>query len=195
PGDIIDLSAMGLTEADVEIRTISGGTVLKLIEGFGAGEFHVKINLNGFSQEEVLDSVVYAPSSSLSSLALSAMASSGPIEAGASSKTLFDPYEPLKEYDAYGDGGSGVKDASPTVQMPVKEFETETADLITALNTLFEPALPQETTIDIWEMGLGAPDFAPAVSQNTANMSIFRDWTDGAGTEDMLTLPQEWDVS
>ncbi|MEO0956585.1 MAG: hypothetical protein AAFY12_16455, partial [Pseudomonadota bacterium] len=145
--------------------------------------------------EEVLDSVVYAPSSSLSSLALSAMASSGPIEAGASSKTLFDPYEPLKEYDAYGDGGSGVKDASPTVQMPVKEFETETADLITALNTLFEPALPQETTIDIWEMGLGAPDFAPAVSQNTANMSIFRDWTDGAGTEDMLTLPQEWDVS
>lgn len=59
PGDIIDLSGLGLSAEDFEVRTISGGTVIKLIEGFGAGEFHVKINLNGFSQEEVLASVIY----------------------------------------------------------------------------------------------------------------------------------------
>ncbi|MEO0450959.1 MAG: Ig-like domain-containing protein, partial [Pseudomonadota bacterium] len=59
PGDIIDLSALGLAAEDYEIRTVSGGSVVKLIEGFGDGEFHVKINLNGFSQEEVLASVIY----------------------------------------------------------------------------------------------------------------------------------------
>ncbi|MEL6729177.1 MAG: hypothetical protein AAFP91_16915, partial [Pseudomonadota bacterium] len=191
PGDIIDLSAMGLTEADVEIRTISGGTVLKLIEGFGAGEFHVKINLNGFSQEEVLDSVVYAPSSSLSSLALSAMASSGPIEAGASSKTLFDPYEPLKEYDAYGDGG---KDGG-VVMTPVKEYDVGTSSVTSLVETLFEPAAAtQPIGLDDWFSGTfsqtttgGSADIMPATT------SV--DFGDVTTSEDTIINPSDWDFA
>lgn len=56
-GDTIDLSALGLTPDDLELRLISGGQTLKLIEGFGATDFQVKINLNGFSEEDILASI------------------------------------------------------------------------------------------------------------------------------------------
>ena len=57
PGDIIDLSALGLTLADLETRLISGGSTLKLIQGFGADDFQLKINLNGHAMQDVLDSL------------------------------------------------------------------------------------------------------------------------------------------
>ncbi|MCA8904089.1 MAG: cadherin-like domain-containing protein [Hyphomonas sp.] len=59
PGDIIDLSALGLTLADLETRLISGGNTLKLIQGFGADDFQLKINLNGHAMQDVLDSLVF----------------------------------------------------------------------------------------------------------------------------------------
>ena len=191
PGDIIDLSALGLSESDFEVRTISGGTVVKLIEGFGAGEFHVKINLNGFSQEEVLDSVVYASGSSLSSLALSAMASSGPIVAGASSKTLFDPYEPLKEYDAYGEGGKG----DGVVMTPVKEYDAGGDTVSGLVEALFEPAAAtQPTILDDWFSGTvsqgttgGSADIMPATTTV--------DFSDVTTNEDTIVNPSDWDFA
>ena len=57
PGDIIDLSTLGLTLDDLEVRLISGGETLKLIQGFDADDFQLKIDLNGFSEADILASI------------------------------------------------------------------------------------------------------------------------------------------
>jgi Ca2+-binding RTX toxin-like protein len=59
PGDIIDLSGTGLTLADLETRLISGGNTLKLIEGFGGDDFQLKIELGGYSVDDILASLVF----------------------------------------------------------------------------------------------------------------------------------------
>ncbi len=57
PGDVIDVSALGLSSEDLEARLISSGNTLKLIEGFGSGDFQLKVALNGYSVEQVLHSI------------------------------------------------------------------------------------------------------------------------------------------
>ena len=58
--DVIDLTSLGLNPEDLEVRLLSGGTILKLIEGFGAGDFQLKIVLGDLTPEQVLASIIYS---------------------------------------------------------------------------------------------------------------------------------------
>ena len=60
PGDVIDLSAWGFSPGDLETRLISSGSTVKLIEGFNTGDFQLKVNLNGYTVQDVLDSIIYS---------------------------------------------------------------------------------------------------------------------------------------
>lgn len=115
PGDVIDLSGLGLTADDFEVRTVSGGTVVKLIEGFGAGEFHVRVNLNGYSQDQILASVIYdaAPPPPPVNTAPTAIDDSAETEAN--SRLLLDvlandtdPENDLLSVDNFDQGANGT---------------------------------------------------------------------------------------
>jgi hypothetical protein len=180
PGDIIDLSALGLTEGDIQLRTASNGTVLKLIEGFGDGEFHVRINLNGYSQEEVLDSVVFASATEIASASTDA-------EKGA----VFQSYQPIKELVEV----ETELAADDAVHMPVKEFSPETISLEQTLTEFFNPIAMQPTE-DGWFMEVTDPaDGSSTIVQRTIT-------PDGGGLakitdEDDLPISQtpDWDIS
>ena len=60
PDDLIDLSRTGVEEGTLEVRTISGGSTIKLIQGFGADQFQLKVELNGLTAQQVLDAIIYA---------------------------------------------------------------------------------------------------------------------------------------
>ncbi|MEO0452328.1 MAG: hypothetical protein AAFZ74_18585, partial [Pseudomonadota bacterium] len=112
-------------------------------------------------------------------------------EAGASSKTLFEPYEPLKEYDAYGDGG---KDGG-VVMTPVKEYDVGTGSVTSLVETLFEPAAAtQPIGLDDWFSGTfsqtttgGSADIMPATT------SV--DFSDVTTSEDTIINPSDWDFA
>jgi Ca2+-binding RTX toxin-like protein len=127
PGDVIDLTALGLSADDINVRLVSGGTVLKLIEGFGDGEFHVRINLNGYSVDEVLASVIYS--------------SEPAAEATAKlSETLADfaIHQPIKSLDEANEAQGNDLIVHQTVNSSV-----DTTDSITQiLDAYFEPAAP-----------------------------------------------------
>ncbi|MEP1143692.1 MAG: Ig-like domain-containing protein [Henriciella sp.] len=115
PGDVIDLSGLGLTADDFEVRTVSGGTVVKLIEGFGAGEFHVRINLNGYSQEEVLASVIYDAAPPPPPVNTAPTANDDSAETEANSRLLIDvlandtdPENDLLSVDNFDQGANGT---------------------------------------------------------------------------------------
>ncbi len=59
PGDTIDLSALGITADDIDFRTVSGGSVVKIIQGFGPEDFQVRVNLNGATVEDIKAAIVY----------------------------------------------------------------------------------------------------------------------------------------
>lgn len=58
-GDTIDLSGLGVSATDIETRIVAGGTVLKLIEDFGATDFQLKINLGRNNSQQVIDSITF----------------------------------------------------------------------------------------------------------------------------------------
>ncbi|MCR9271101.1 MAG: Ig-like domain-containing protein [Hyphomonadaceae bacterium] len=181
PGDIIDLSALGLTSDDLEVRSISGGTVIKLIEGFGTGEFHVKINLNGFNQEEVLASVIYiAEADVVESLALSV----------ASKTSLSEPLSPIKQFD---DAGAEIIETT-SVMTPIKDFEMETASVSSLVSEMFEPVSNDVSPVTDWFVDMTDQG---VIGDNTIILPSFvsSDLTDGFGDIDSILTSSEWDFA
>lgn len=68
PGDAIDVSGAGISEGMLEVRTLSDGMLIKLIEGFGADDVQIKIETGGQDVQGILDSIIYdddAPSAEI----------------------------------------------------------------------------------------------------------------------------------
>ncbi|MEM9841379.1 MAG: Ig-like domain-containing protein, partial [Pseudomonadota bacterium] len=178
PGDVIDLAALGLTEGSVEVRTAGGGSIIKLIEGFDAGEFHVKINLNDNSQEMVLDSVIYATATAAAAAAMPAKTS--PVETE-------DAVDPLSA------ASDGTKDAS-VIFVPVKAFEDETSSVSEMVETQFEPISATASlspTLEISMAKEGLDRDAP-ISYTPPSSDLTLDGFDVSG---LLINSHAWDVA
>jgi len=110
PQDAIDLSALGLTLDDFEIRLVGGGTIMKLIQGFGADDFQLKISLNGHSVQDVLDSIIFdeVPVAEVQvvSAKSSTFASDGAFDFGSLSAPVQEVSQPVSGFDIGIDTGS-----------------------------------------------------------------------------------------
>ena len=109
PQDAIDLSALGLTLDDFEIRLVGGGTIMKLIQGFGADDFQLKISLNGHSVQDVLDSIIFdeVPVAEVQvvSAKSSTFASDGAFDFGSLSAPVQEVSQPVSGFDIGIDTG------------------------------------------------------------------------------------------
>ena len=180
PGDIIDLSALGLTEGNIQLRTASNGTVLKLIEGFGDGEFHVRINLNGYSQEEVLDSIVYASTTEVAASSISAEKAS-----------IFEPYQPIKDTSEF----ETEKEVDSAVHMPVKEFNPEPDGIEQMVADLFEPAAMRPTQ-DAWLIEGMDADGGSSITALRTNIPGGDNLIKITDEDDLpITPTPDWDIS